>query len=627
MARRGRPRPRRPTWWRSAPTSSAGPRASAPWSSARACTVAPLLHGGGQERDRRSGTHNVAGIVAMAAAMRATVAERADDGRPGRRPARPAGRRAAGRGARAAPRPATGRRRSPATATCRSTGVESEALLVLLDGAGVYASAGSACASGAVEPSHVLAAMGVSRARALGSLRLSLGRDDHRRRRRPGPGRHPAGRGPAAGRRRCGSSPPCRAASTRRWPPPCWSRRATTSSASPCGCGAGRRRRRLLLGGRDRRRPPGRPPARHRPPGVGRSPTTSTPGSSRPTSPPTPPGCTPNPCIECNRHLKFDRLLRRAAPARLRRRRHRPPRPRRSRDGGRVRLLRGADPAKDQSYVLYVLGQAELARCLFPVGELTKAEVRAQAAALGLRTADKPDSQDVCFVTTTGGREAFLALPHPPAPGPGRRHRRRRGRPGRRRRAGHRRPAPGPGHRRRRPPLRPLRRPAAGTVVGRRAPADLLADSVALTRPARGCDEPVPPAPVAGPVQRPRRRRSPPRFDGTTVRFAEPAAPGGARPERRPLPGRRGPRRRHRHLTDSSVACRRLWRTTAHGRSGSPAMRRRRASSRTAPGRVGVKRRPVAWIGPPSRRPGFEQGDGRRLVERQLEGRGRGPAG
>ncbi len=115
-------------------------------------------------------------------------------------------------------------------------------------------------------------------------------------------------------------------------------------------------------------------------------------------------GLTPNPCIECNRHIKFGRLLRRARQlgfdavatghhARIR--------------GGR--LLRGADRAKDQSYVLYVLGREELEGCLFPVGELTKAEVRAKARSLGLRTAGKPDSQDVCFVTTSGGREALLA--------------------------------------------------------------------------------------------------------------------------------------------------------------------------------------------------------------------------
>src|SRR5437588_10329419 len=118
-------------------------------------------------------------------------------------------------------------------------------------------------------------------------------------------------------------------------------------------------------------------------------------------------GLTPNPCIECNRHVKFDRLLRRATQlgfdavstghhARIRR------------DGDRIRLLRGADGAKDQSYVLYVLGQPQLERCLFPVGEITKTEVRARAAELGLRTAGKPDSVEVCFVTASGGREDLL---------------------------------------------------------------------------------------------------------------------------------------------------------------------------------------------------------------------------
>ena len=118
-------------------------------------------------------------------------------------------------------------------------------------------------------------------------------------------------------------------------------------------------------------------------------------------------GETPNPCIECNRHVKFARFLRRAVQlgfdgiatghhARV------------DALGGRHRLRRGADAAKDQSYVLYVLGQDELARCQFPVGALTKAEVRRRATALGLRTADKPDSQEVCFVTAGGGREALL---------------------------------------------------------------------------------------------------------------------------------------------------------------------------------------------------------------------------
>jgi tRNA-specific 2-thiouridylase len=117
---------------------------------------------------------------------------------------------------------------------------------------------------------------------------------------------------------------------------------------------------------------------------------------------------TPNPCIACNAHLKFDRFLHRAVQlgfdamatghhARV------------ARTVGPWELLRGCDQAKDQSYVLYMLGPAELARLFLPVGELTKADVRALAAAYGLRTANKPDSQDVCFISKAGGRESFLA--------------------------------------------------------------------------------------------------------------------------------------------------------------------------------------------------------------------------
>ncbi|MDQ3947261.1 MAG: tRNA 2-thiouridine(34) synthase MnmA [Actinomycetota bacterium] len=118
-------------------------------------------------------------------------------------------------------------------------------------------------------------------------------------------------------------------------------------------------------------------------------------------------GRTPNPCVECNRAIKFGRLAVRATAlgfdalatghhARVR------PGP-----AGRFRLMRGADRAKDQSYVLYMLDQEVLERLLLPVGDLTKAQVRAEAAALGLRTADKPESMEVCFITR-GGREEFL---------------------------------------------------------------------------------------------------------------------------------------------------------------------------------------------------------------------------
>ncbi|HLN06029.1 MAG TPA: tRNA 2-thiouridine(34) synthase MnmA [Acidimicrobiales bacterium] len=124
-------------------------------------------------------------------------------------------------------------------------------------------------------------------------------------------------------------------------------------------------------------------------------------------------GRTPNPCIECNRHLKFRRFLDRAGRlgfeavatghhARIRS----------DGQGGRPRLLRGHDPAKDQSYVLSMLTVSELARVLLPVGEFTKHEVRAHAAELGLPTAAKPDSQEVCFVAAgpgQGPRRSFLS--------------------------------------------------------------------------------------------------------------------------------------------------------------------------------------------------------------------------
>ncbi|MDR3206735.1 MAG: tRNA 2-thiouridine(34) synthase MnmA [Oscillospiraceae bacterium] len=108
-------------------------------------------------------------------------------------------------------------------------------------------------------------------------------------------------------------------------------------------------------------------------------------------------GWTPNPCIDCNRFLKFDRLLRRAAElgydrvatghyARV------------AREGERYLLKRGLDAAKDQSYVLYAMTQAQLARTLFPVGELRKPQVRALAEARGFVNAAKRDSQDICFV-------------------------------------------------------------------------------------------------------------------------------------------------------------------------------------------------------------------------------------
>ena len=109
-------------------------------------------------------------------------------------------------------------------------------------------------------------------------------------------------------------------------------------------------------------------------------------------------GRTPIPCAHCNSDLKFSTLLERAEGlgagvvatghyARVERG-----------SGGAWQLRRGLDPDKDQSYFLFSLSQEQLARAAFPVGALTKPEVRAHARALGLRVADKPDSQEICFI-------------------------------------------------------------------------------------------------------------------------------------------------------------------------------------------------------------------------------------
>lgn len=130
-------------------------------------------------------------------------------------------------------------------------------------------------------------------------------------------------------------------------------------------------------------------------------------------------GRTPNPCVRCNEKVKFGALDERARTlgfdavatghyARI------------TRDAdGRWRLRRGRDEAKDQSYVLARMTQETLGRTLFPLGELTKPEVRAHAADLALRTANKPESYDICFVPD-GDQAAFVSgalADAAPAPG------------------------------------------------------------------------------------------------------------------------------------------------------------------------------------------------------------------
>ena len=110
-------------------------------------------------------------------------------------------------------------------------------------------------------------------------------------------------------------------------------------------------------------------------------------------------GRTPNPCIACNRYVKWESLLKRSLEigadyiatghyARIR-----------QQDNGRYTLMKSATAAKDQTYALYNLTQEQLSHTLMPVGEYTKEEVREIAAKINLRVASKPDSQEICFVS------------------------------------------------------------------------------------------------------------------------------------------------------------------------------------------------------------------------------------
>ena len=128
-------------------------------------------------------------------------------------------------------------------------------------------------------------------------------------------------------------------------------------------------------------------------------------------------GRTPNPCLRCNEKIKFAAVLDRGLAlgfdavatghyADLRRH-----------DDGSVSLHRAADAAKDQSYVLGMLTQDQLRRCLFPLSDVEKPLVRAEAAALGFGVAKKPDSHDICFIAD-GDTQGFLARHLDDAPGP-----------------------------------------------------------------------------------------------------------------------------------------------------------------------------------------------------------------
>jgi tRNA-specific 2-thiouridylase len=130
-------------------------------------------------------------------------------------------------------------------------------------------------------------------------------------------------------------------------------------------------------------------------------------------------GRTPNPCIRCNQHIKFDALLKVARGlgayvatghyARIEYNNKR----------GRYLLRKGVDAKKDQSYVLYTMTQDQLSSTLMPLGNLTKDEVREVAKELGMRVADKPESQEICFIPDGDlGRFFRDYLPEAMKPGP-----------------------------------------------------------------------------------------------------------------------------------------------------------------------------------------------------------------
>jgi tRNA-uridine 2-sulfurtransferase len=368
-------------------------------------------------------------------------------------------------------------------------GIESEALLFLLDRPACAPRRRRRAPAARRSPSHVLAAMGVPRERARGRCACrSAGPPPtpSRPRRRGGPRacRPPAGR---FGGLPCGAEGHGRHVGRRRLV----GAAALLRDAGPRGRrghpeAVGRRvRHRLLLGVRRRRRPPGRPAARASTTTCSTSATTSTrhvvePYVGRPRR-----GRTPNPCIECNRHLKFDRLLRRAealgfdAVA----------------TGHHARVVRaptapagspGRRPGQGPVLRAHMLDQDQLAARAVPGRRPHQGRGAPLADELGLRTADKPDSQDVCFITSTGGRAGFLADRIELHPG-GWSTRRVTGRPGRRGRAGHHRPAPGA-----RPPSATPRtcsptqpsRSRVGRPVRRRARSTPSARPTASPRPA-----------------------------------------------------------------------------------------------------------------------------------------------
>ena len=529
-----------------------------------ACT--PLLHGGGQERDVRSGTLDVPGVMSLATAVRAAVGDierrtatltALRDDLVARVIAEVPDARLNG-----VPLDRPGER-LPGNAHLSFPGCEGDSLLMLLDARGIECSTGSACTAGVARPSHVLLAMGLDE-RPRPRLAALLARPQlHGRRRR---------------RRRRGDRPRRRARPPRRG-------RAGAVMTWPTALIAGAHREVLaaMSGGVDSAVAAARlRDAGHEVTGVhlalSAKPATMREGAR---------GCC---SVEDSRDARrcadvldipfyvwdladpLPRRRRRALRRRVRGRAHARTRAcgatRRSSSrrcwSGRGRwastpsarattrgsttasLRRAVDPDKDQSYVLGVLRPDQLAGALFPLGDSPKAQVRAEAAARGLVVAEKPDSHDICFIPSGDTRGV-----------PRRAHRRGAGRDGRPVRRGrrapprrprlHRRPAPRPRH-------LPARRRTGGraTCSGssrsagpvRVGPAEEL-DVTELTAsdPVWLVEPPVEAARLRRPGPRPRRsRRGDGRGSATTASTWCSSSPcAGSRPARRPCSTGRTP--------------------------------------------------------------------------------------
>ncbi len=380
------------------------------------------LSGGSQERQRRAGTENVAGIVGFARALELAqddlVAREAENARLARL------RDGLIVGLTALPGVTlTGHatERLPNNASFLVDGVEGGDLVAALDLEGIAASTGSACTTGSADPSHVLLAMGIEPDQAHGSLRLTRG-TDHDRGRRATDHRGDGLRARAAA---------CRDGGARRGRIGLMGRTVAAMSGGvdssvAAALLAREARTDEVIGVWMRLHPDGGE-------GYEQSRSCCSPDAAddarRVAQIAGIPffilnlerefgarvidafadgyldGATPNPCQACNQYIKFDELLRRGLAAygadmvatghyaRVA-----------DRDGRRV-LLRAADADKDQTYFLWVLDQEQLRHTRFPLGELTKPQVRQIATELGLPTAAKPESQEICFVPAGDYRE------------------------------------------------------------------------------------------------------------------------------------------------------------------------------------------------------------------------------